>query len=427
MSGRSKRVVVTGLGVVSPNATNVREFDAALQAGRSGIAFIPELRELDFGCQVGGEPPLTSEQRQEVQKKYRLVKLKNNGVLYGVMAGMEAWEHSGLPQAAKDEPPLFNMGCVFGAGALGVDIYDYAVPQVRSGNVKRQGSRLVLEAMNSATASFLTQHIGFGNWVGSNSSACSTGTEALALAYRHIQDGRADVMLAGSCETDGPIIWSVFDSLRALQRSYNDTPEQASRPLSATARGFVPGAGAGALVLEDYEHAMERGAEIYAEIVGASVNSGGQRQGGSKTRPNQRSIIRCIHETLDQAEVRPGQIDLISGHLTATMADPIEVASWAQALELSKEEFPLINSVKSMIGHCIGAAGAIESVASVLQMKNGYVHPSINAEDLHPKILEHLTEEKVPQGFLERDLEYVVKANFGFGDVNACVLFKSFD
>ncbi len=427
MSESAKRVVITGLGVVSPNASNVQSFDEALKLGQSGIAFIPELKELDFGCQVGGEPPLSAELRQENQRKYRLIKLKNNGVLYGVMAGMEAWEQAGLDAAGKDEEPLYHVGCVFGAGALGVDIYDYSVPQVRSGNVRRQGSRLVLEAMNSATASFLTEHIGFGNWVGSNSSACSTGTEAIALAYRHIMSGRADVMLAGSCETDGPIIWGVFDSLRALQRSYNDNPEQASRPMSATARGFVPGAGAGALVLEEYEHARARGAHIYAEIVGTSVNSGGQRQGGSKTRPNQKGIIRCIRDTLKEADVHPEQIDLISGHLTATMADPIEVASWCEALELSKENFPMINSVKSMIGHCIGAAGSIESVASILQLKNGYIHPSINAEDLHPKIQEQLTEDKVPQTFMERELRYVVKANFGFGDVNACILFKRID
>jgi len=193
--------------------------------------------------------------------------------------------------------------------------------------------------------------------------------------------------------------------------------------MSASAGGFVPGAGAGALVLEDLETALARGARIYAEIAGAMVNCGGQRGGGTMTAPNPQGIIRCIRGAMADAGVHAADIDLVSGHLTATFADPSEVKSWSNALQRGPDNFPHINATKSMIGHCLGAAGAIETVAAILQLHGGFLHPSLNCEDVHPDIASFA--HRIPRACMDDPaLETVAKASFGFGDVNSCLIIR---
>jgi 3-oxoacyl-(acyl-carrier-protein) synthase len=208
-----------------------------------------------------------------------------------------------------------------------------------------------------------------------------------------------------------------------LCRGFNDEPERASRPMSASAGGFVPSSGAGVLVLESLEQALARGARIHAEVLGAAVNCGGHRGGGSMTAPNPEGIRRCIGAAIRDAGVAPDEIDAINGHLTATGADPREVAAWAEALERTPARFPWITSTKSMIGHALGAAGALESVASVLMLTGGFVHPSLNCEDVHPEIQPYAA--SIPHEVQPAPhLRTLIKAGFGFGDVNACVLFR---
>ena len=156
--------------------------------------------------------------------------------------------------------------------------------------------------------------------------------------------------------------------------------------MSATACGMVPAAGAGMLMLEELESAIERNAKIYAEISGGFLNSGGQRNGGTMTAPNPEGMIRCIAGALQDANIHADQIDCISGHLSSTMADVLEIKNWKIALKRNKDDFPYINSLKSMTGHCLGAAGAVETIAAVLELKDQFIHPSINCEDLHPEI-----------------------------------------
>jgi 3-oxoacyl-(acyl-carrier-protein) synthase len=210
--------------------------------------------------------------------------------------------------------------------------------------------------------------------------------------------------------------------MRVLNRNHNHSPEDASRPLSASAGGFIPGSGAGILVIEDLESAEKRGARIYAEIMGVAINSGGMRAGGSMTAPSAKGVQRCIRLALMDADISPDAIDYINGHLTATMADPLEVRNWSEALERGPSRFPLINSTKSMIGHALGAAGAIESIATILQLAQGFVHGSRNCEDLHPEI--QAFAEHVPHVTRDIPLSVAAKASFGFGDVNSCIIFK---
>ncbi|GAB3967034.1 beta-ketoacyl-[acyl-carrier-protein] synthase family protein [Spirosoma terrae] len=418
------RVVITGLGVVAPNAVGLPAFREAIQQGRSGITFHQELADLKFSCQIGGIPPITETDKKQYFTDLQLQQLNSSGVIYGVMAGMEAWRHAGLP-VATDEPD-WESGIVFGTGLLGIEKIRESVYKIDQGQVRRLGSTAVVQTMVSGVSAYLGGMIGCGNQLTANSSACSTGTEALLMAYERIAFGSATRMLAGSCNDHGPYLWGGFDAMRVLPYQYNQSPDRASRPLSASASGFVPGSGAGALVLESLESALERNATIYAEVRGGHVNSGGQRGGGSMTAPNAAAVQRCIQKAVEQAGIQPDDIDLIDGHLTATLKDPDEVRGWVNALGRSGSEFPYINSLKSMVGHCLSAAGSIECVAAVLELHEGFIYPSMNCEDLHPAITDLIDPSRIPQQCIQKPVNVVAKANFGFGDVNACVILTNY-
>ncbi|WP_438973824.1 beta-ketoacyl-[acyl-carrier-protein] synthase family protein, partial [Polaribacter sp.] len=207
---------------------------------------------------------------------------------------------------------------------------------------------------------------------------------------------------------------------------HNETPEKGSRPMSETASGFVPGSGAGALVLESLESALERNAPIYVEVIGGAINSGGQRNGGTLTAPNATAVQQCIKDALSDSKISANDIDAINGHLTATSKDSLEIENWTKALQRKGEEFPYINSLKSQIGHCLAASGAIESVATVLQIKHQFIFPNINCEDVHPETSALISSKKIPTKRMDTKLHIVAKASFGFGDVNACVIFKKY-
>jgi 3-oxoacyl-(acyl-carrier-protein) synthase len=196
--------------------------------------------------------------------------------------------------------------------------------------------------------------------------------------------------------------------------------------MSATASGFVPGSGAGALILEDLEVALERGARIYAEVLGGNINSGGQRGEGSMTAPNSVAVQKCIMNAVKNAGILASDIDVINGHLTATSKDSLEINNWSKALNRNGVDFPYINSLKSMVGHCLCASGSIESVASILQLYHGFIFPNSNCEDLNPEITAIIDESRIPQQLITKVLNVVAKASFGFGDVNGCVIFKKF-
>jgi 3-oxoacyl-(acyl-carrier-protein) synthase len=294
---------------------------------------------------------------------------------------------------------------------------------VDGGRVRRLGSTMVEQVMGSGVSARVSGLLALGNQVTANSSACSTGTEAIIEGAMRIRSGLADRMLCGGTEGSSHYIWAGFDSMRVLCRKHNDEPEKASRPLSASAGGFIPGSGAAVLHLESLESALERGARIYAEVMGGGLNCGGHRNGGSMTAPNPVSVRRCIGQAIDDAGIEPSEIDVINGHLTATGADPNEVAAWVDALEATPETFPVINSTKSMIGHGLGAAGALESVACILMLRGGFAHPSLNCEDVHPQIEAYAG--SIPHEAREMpDLRTIIKSGFGFGDVNACVIFR---
>jgi len=418
-----RRVVVTGLGVVAPNAKNCAELVESLRTMQSGLRFVDRLQELGFACQVGGIP----QGMREVAARLFSEDLRfamNEYITYAAIAALEAFADAGLePVPANAHKAMEDTGAIIGTGIGGLDTFsDKVYPNVAAHKIKRLGSSVVEQIMASGASARVGGLLGLGGQVTSNSSACNTGTEAIVLGTRSIQWGLADRMVVGGAEGSDPHIWSGFDSMRVLNRGHNHDPEAASRPLSASAGGFIPGSGAGILVIEELETALRRGAKIYAEIIGTAANSGGMRAGGSMTAPSAPGVQACIRKALMQAEISPDSIDYINGHLTATMADPMEVRNWSEALELGPDRFPRINSTKSMIGHALGAAGAIESVATLLQMTHGFVHGSRNCEDFHPEV--QAFERCVPKQSVNMPISIAAKASFGFGDVNSCIIFK---
>lgn len=419
-----RRVVITGMGVIAPNGRGLKDYEAALRAGKSGIKFQPRLEEYAFSCQVAGVPDSIDGIKEKYFRPEDLLAM-NSPMLFGSMAAVDAFKDAGLRVPAWDDDFVYeDTGAILGTGIGGIETFaDKVYPAVVNKRIRRLGSAMVEQTMASAVSAKLSGILALGNQVTTNSSACNTGTEAVICGFDRIQAGYADRMVVGGTEGADPFIWAGFDAMRVLSAKFNATPEQASRPMSATSAGFVPGSGSGILVIEALETAQARGAKIYAEILGASITSGGMRKGGSMTAQSAYSVRRCIRDAVTRAGITANDIDYINGHLTATMADPNEIGNWSAALERGPGAFPYINSTKSMIGHALGASGGLELVATVLQMTKNFVHPSINCEDFNPEIKDFARH--VPSKSIEAEIKIAAKASFGFGDVNSCIILKS--
>ena len=419
------RVVITGLGVVAPNGVNIASFTSALRQGISGIQFFQHLKDSAMGCCVAGVPMNFD---NSILRKYlnpgAFKSLRSTTIKYALAAAIEAWTNAGFEVIGNDIDP--DTGCIFGNGVCDVDHMRYAIGMFENGDIQKLGVRHIEQLMSSGSSAYIGGLLGLGNQVTANSSACSTGTEAVVTAFEKIQSGNAKRMIAGSCEASSPYIWAVFDAMRVLNRNHNDNPTAASRPMSIDSAGFVPGSGAGALILEELETAIKRNAIIYGEVVSGFVNSGGHRNGGSMTAPSSAGVRTCIETTIHKSGIHPREIDLICGHLTGTAADKREIANWSVALNRSGKDFPPINTSKSLTGHCLSATGSIECVAAILQMDNNFIQPNLNCDIIRPEILEIIDEECIVRQPTNKVINTVIKANFGFGDVNSCVIFKKY-
>lgn len=421
-----KRVVVTGLGVIASNGIGLKEFTNSLYNGKSGIKLIDELKELEFGCQIGGIPDITNHTYNYIIEKFGL-ETASMMIKYAVLSGIEAWVDAGL------KIPDYNSnyvddetGAIIGGGVGAIDVYGTRViPLTNSKNIKKLRSTIVENCMLSGGSATLSTILALGNQLSFNSSACNSGTEAIITAYERIKYGKAKRMIAGSSEAYSVWSWSPFDSLHVTTRNFNNNPEKGSRPMSATASGFAPSAGCGMLILEELDSAIKRNAKIYAEIKGAYINAGGQRNGGTMTAPSKDGVIKCIQGAINDAKIKPNEINFISGHLSSTMADVLEIENWSNALNRNGKNFPYINSTKSLIGHSLGAAGSIETVAAITQLHNNFIHQSANCEDLHPLINKVVDKNSVVQHTIKNiSLSCITKASFGFGDVNSCLILQ---
>ncbi len=420
-----KRVVITGIGIVAPNGVGKDAFRKALENGISGIKFDSQLADLKFSCTISGKPELSQEYISNFFTELELRNFNSSGILYGVIAGMQAWKDSGLPISDNDKPD-YESGTIFGSGTSGIDKFRESIYKIDDLQTRRLGSTVVAQTMNSGVSAFLAGKLGLGNQVTTNSSACTTGTESLLMAFERVQSGKAIRMLAGSTSDSGPYIWAGFDAMKVCTFKHNNNPQEASRPMSETASGFVPSSGAGSYVVEDLEAALARNATIYAEILGGNVNSGGQRGSGTMTAPNSEAVQKCITNAVLDAGIKPSDIDVINGHLTATSKDALEIENWCKALNRCGDDFPFINSLKGMVGHCLSASGSVELVASILQIQHQFIFPSINCSDLNTEISKLISLDKIPQKTIYQPVNILAKASFGFGDVNGCVILKKY-
>ena len=421
----NRRVVVTGLGICAPNGVGLTNFYESMLNGSSGITFHQELADLGFGCQIAGKPEIREGLKESYFTSLQLRGLNSSGIVYGVMAGSDAWKDAGLEKADKDLPD-WDSGIIFGTGILGIDKLRESIHLIDNNNARRLGSNSVMQTMASGISAYLGGILGCGNQVTTNSSACATGTEGVIMGMERIRAGKAERMLVGSCNDSGPYIWGGFDAMRILPSNYNDNPQEASRPMSSSASGFVPGSGAGAMVLESLSSALERGAKIYAEVLGGAINSGGQRGVGSMTAPNSQAVQKCILEALMDAGVDKSEVDVINGHLTATSKDVEEIRNWSEALGRTGVDFPLINATKGLVGHCLAASGSVECVAALLQYREGLVFGNRNCQDVLPEILALVDASRIPLKTISHTPGIMAKASFGFGDVNACVIFNDY-
>jgi 3-oxoacyl-(acyl-carrier-protein) synthase len=432
-----RRVVVTGIGVIASNGVGVPAFREAIQTGKSGIRWQESHKQHNLASQIAGIPSLTEDEILEILPPNLFHKL-TEAMVYAALCAIECARNSGevVDLFSESESPVdWKSGAIIGCGLGGgmeIVLDEFSPVLIASHNAEPGrgasplGSDAVAKVMASGVSAIVGKILGLGAQVMSNSSACTTGTEAIFEGYKNILLGYADSMYVGGTEGTHVGIYAGFDAMRdVLCSDYNDLPEKASQPMGAGACGFVPAGGCGILRIEALDCALHRGAPILCELVSAYCNSGGQRDGGSMTFPNPEGVQRCIRHVIEDGGIQPNDISLINGHLTSTSADPLEIQNWFKALKLDPSDFPLIQSTKSMIGHGLGSAGAIESVAVVDQIAGGYVHPSTNCEDVHPKI--EIISKSIPHEFQKRELNYVIKSSFGFGDVNGCLLFKKWD
>jgi 3-oxoacyl-(acyl-carrier-protein) synthase len=419
----TRRVVITGAGVVAPNGVGLQAFETAIRKGQSGLSKQQIMEDTNFGCHVAGVPKGVDEICDSTFDPDELMAM-NMSHRFCSLAAREAWLTAGFELPPADSEPDWQTGAILGTGIGGMDTTgEKVVPYTDNKKIRRLGSTAVEQVMASGISARVSGQLALGNQVTTNSSACSTGTEAIIMGADRIRMGLAERMLCGGAEAASHYIWAGFDAMRVLCRNFNDEPEKASRPMSASAAGFIPGAGAGVLMVESLESAQERGAEIWGELIGTSINCGGHRGGGSMTAPNPESVQRCIQGALAEAGIEGSEVDVINGHLTATGADPKEIDNWSKGLSRGPEDFPMITATKSLIGHTLGAAGGIESVASILMLREGFVQPAVNCEDIHPEIEAY--EAFIPrEGGDMPDLKVIAKAGFGFGDVNACLILR---
>ena len=405
-----RRVVVTGMGIVSSIGNNAQEVAASLHDARSGITRAEKFAELGFRSQVQGAPTLVAE---EVVDR-RAMRFHGGGTAWNHVAMEQAIVDSGL---APGEVSNERTGIVMGSGGPSTRAIVEAADVTRAKGPKRVGPFAVPKAMCSTASATLSTWFKIKGLSYSIASACATSNHCIGSAYEHILMGKQDVMFAGGCEELDWTLSVLFDAMGAMSSAYNDTPARASRAYDKNRDGFVISAGAGVLVLEDWERAKARGAKIYAEIVGYGATSDGH----DMVAPSGEGAARCMRQALSTVKV---PIDYINPHATSTpVGDAKEIEALREVFG-SGEKCPPISATKSLTGHSQGATGVHEAIYSLLMMQNGFICESAHIEEIDPAFAD------MPIVRKRRDdvnLRAVLSNSFGFGGTNATLVFKHVD
>jgi len=413
-----KRVVVTGLGALTPIGNNISEYWDGLKNGISGCApityFDTEKFKTKFACEIKNYDPLDHFDRKQARKLDRFAQ-------YALVSSDEAIEDANID---LDQIDKFRVGVIWGAGIGGLETFQNEVINFAEGDGTPRFNPFFIPKMiaDIAPGNISIKH-GFMGPNYTTVSACASSSNAMIDALNYIRLGHCDIIVSGGSEAAVTMAgMGGFNAMHALS-TRNDTPETASRPFDATRDGFVLGEGAGALILEEYEYAKNRGAKIYAEIVGGGMSSDAYHM--TAPHPDGIGVERVMLNCLRDAGMTTDQVDTINTHGTATpLGDVAELKAISRVFGEYASNIN-INSTKSMTGHLLGAAGAIEAIASILAMKYSLVPPTINHttvdENIDPSL--NLTLNKAQ----ERKINVAMSNTFGFGGHNACVLFKKFD
>ncbi len=412
-----KRVVVTGLGALTPIGNNIEEYWKGLTEGKSGSApityFDTEKFKTKFACELKNFDSQNYFDRKEARKLDKFAQ-------YAMISSDEAIIDSGLDLEKIDK---FRVGVIWGAGIGGLETFQNEVLNFAAGDGTPRFNPFFIPKMiaDIAPGNISIKH-GFMGPNYTTVSACASAANAMIDALNYIRLGYCDVVVSGGSEAAVAIAgMGGFNAMHALS-TRNDSPETASRPFDATRDGFVLGEGAGALILEELEHAKARGAKIYAELVGGGLSSDAYHM--TAPNPEGTGVVRVMENCLRDANLRPEDIDAINTHGTATpLGDVAELKAISRVFGDHAANIN-INSTKSMTGHLLGAAGAIEAIASILAMNHSLVPPTINHsvvdENINPKL--NLTLNKAQK----REVNVAMSNTFGFGGHNACVVFKKY-
>lgn len=400
-----RRVVVTGMGIISCIGNNKDEVLSSLKKGKSGISAAPQYAEMGFRSQVYGMPDINLE--ESIDKR-----------LYRFMGGTAAYTHLAMEQAIADsglEPSdVVNerTGIVIGSGGPSTSALIAAADIAREKGPKRVGPFAVPKCMSSTTSATVATNFQIKGVNYSISSACSTSAHCIGNAAEMIQWGKQDVMFAGGGEELDWALSVLFDAMGAMSSKYNDTPEKAARAYDADRDGFVISGGGGILVLEELEHAKARGAKIYAEITGYGATS----DGADMVAPSGEGAVRCMKQAIATI---PSKVTYINSHGTSTPAGDItELNAIRDVFHDVGQDVPFISATKSMTGHSLGATGVQEAIYSLLMMENRFVAPSINIENLDEGAKDMpIARDRID----EVDHETILSNSFGFGGTN-CTL-----
>ena len=407
-----RRVVITGIGIVSPIGNNAAEVEASLRAGKSGIVFAPDYAEHGFRSRVHGQPNIVFE--DHIDK--RDLRFMGDGAAYTFIAMQQAVADSGLtPEEVSNE----RTGIIVGSGGPSTKSFFKAHNIVReTGSPKRMGPFMVTKGMSSTVSACLATPFKIKGVNYSITSACSTSAHCVGNGAELIQMGKQDVVFAGGGEELDWTLSCLFDAMGAMSSKYNDTPETASRPYDATRDGFVIAGGGGVVVLEELNHALARGAKIYAEVTGYGATSDGYDMVAPSGEGGERSM-RLAVATLPEGR----KIDYINSHGTSTsVGDVTEVEAIRRVF--GKGTTPPISSTKSLTGHSLGATGVHEAIYSILMMQNGFIAESANIEEIDPAFADMpIVRERVDNA----SLGHVLSNGFGFGGTNACLVLKHVD
>jgi len=402
-----RRVVVTGLGIVSSLGNSAQEVCAALREGRSGIAYSEEYAELGLRSRVYG--PIRLDPAEHIDR--RVFRFMGHAAAFGYLAMAQAIADAGLAEGEISHP---RTGLVTGSGGASNRNFLQAVEALRKRGIRGVGPYMVPRTMGSTTSANLSTAFKIKGVSYSISSACSTSAHCIGNGSELIQLGKQDIIFAGGGEEVDWTMTMLFDAMGALSSRYNDHPAAASRPYDRDRDGFVISGGGGMLVLEALEHAKARGARIYAEVVGYGANSDGY----DMVAPSGEGAVRCMHQALSSVD---GPINYINTHGTSTQAGDV------RELEAIREVFgarvPPLSSTKSLTGHALGAAGVHEAIYSLLMMRDGFIAASANIANLDPAA------EGMPIVQTCRDdltLDRIMSNSFGFGGTNAALVFERF-